>query len=164
MIKVGLLIVSDRAFTGSRPDETIPLFEEHIEMDEVFILSATKVVPDEKRRINEGILGLVGECDLLLTSGGTGFAPSDRTPEVTLSLLERRADNIITYLMMESLKITPYAPITRGVAGTIGKTLVINLPGKPKSVIESFEILKPLLPHAIKVLKGEVSDCKDETV
>lgn len=156
LIKISLLVISDRASSGERPDETIPMFKKHIGDDDAYSLENHKIVPDDETEIKNGIRELAKLCNLLLTSGGTGFAPRDVTPEATASIIEKRADNITHYLMMENLKHTPFAPITRGICGSIGKTLVINLPGKPKSVIESFEILKGILPHAIKVLKGEV--------
>jgi molybdenum cofactor synthesis domain-containing protein len=162
MIKVGVLIISDRAYSGERPDETIPTLKSELTGNDEFSLSAEQIVPDEKVAIGEAIVDLASRCDLLFTSGGTGFAPRDITPEVTSELIEKRADQIIGYLMMGSLKFSAYAPLTRGIAGSRGKCLIINLPGKPKSVVESFQILSPIIPHAIKVLKGQVSDCKEE--
>ena len=163
MIRLGVIIVSDRAHSGERPDETIPAMRDELAMDDMFSLSAERIVPDEEAAIESAIVDLAKKCDLLLTSGGTGFAPRDLTPEVTAKLIERRADQIMSFLMMKSLKYSSFAPLTRGIAGSRDRCLIVNLPGKPKSVIESLQILKPIIPHAIKVLKGQVSDCKQET-
>lgn len=90
--------------------------------------------------------------DLIVTSGGTGFAPRDITPEATRWVIQREAPGIAEALRAESLKITKHAMLSRGVAGIRGQTLIINLPGNPKAVRESLELLRPVLPHALDLL------------
>jgi len=97
------------------------------------------------------------ECNLILTSGGTGFSPRDITPEATLQVIEKRADSLTQLLQQESLKITPMACLSRAVCGVRGNTLIINLPGKPKAVRENWTILmnKNVLLHALALVVGE---------
>ncbi|MFN2188254.1 MAG: molybdenum cofactor biosynthesis protein B, partial [Candidatus Promineifilaceae bacterium] len=95
--------------------------------------------------------------NLILTTGGTGFGPRDVTPEATRLVIEREAPGVGEALRIESLKITPYAMLSRGIAGIVGATLIINLPGSPKAVVESMQVLMPVLPHALELLGGDES-------
>mmetsp|Transcript_44200 Transcript_44200/g.32184 ORF Transcript_44200/g.32184 Transcript_44200/m.32184 type:complete len:124 (-) Transcript_44200:35-406(-) len=108
------------------------------------------VVPDEKEKIQEAIVDSL-ECHLILTSGGTGFTKRDVTPEATAELLEKRADSISQFINLEAVKIVPNACLSRGVAGVIGNTFVLNLPGSPKAVKENLEIImrKNILLHIL---------------
>lgn len=96
---------------------------------------------------------------MIFTTGGTGFAPRDVTPEATLSVIEKAVPGIPEAIRYESLKITKNAMLSRAVAGIRGKSLIINLPGSPKAVKESLEILLPVLPHAVKTLSGDTQSC-----
>lgn len=120
------------------------------------------VVPDEKDIIAKRLCELsdgTNPPDFIFTTGGTGFAPRDVTPEATLSVIERNAPGISEAIRAESLKITPKAMLSRGVSGIRGKTLIINLPGSPKAVREAFEIVAPVLSHAAETLSGNTQSC-----
>jgi gephyrin len=119
-------------------------------------LSERAIVPDEQRIIARTLIDWSGKgLSLILTSGGTGFAPRDVTPEATRQVIEREAPGIAEALRAESLKITRHAMLSRGAAGMRGQTLIINLPGSPKAVKESLDILLPILPHALDLLSED---------
>lgn len=113
------------------------------------------IVNDEKDNIKESLMSML-DCNLVFTSGGTGFFERDVTPEATLEVIQKRADSLVMYVINESCKIVPSACLSRAVIGSRGKTLIVNLPGKPKAVKENFEILmrKGILVHALAQLKG----------
>lgn len=102
---------------------------------------------------------MTNSCDLIFTSGGTGFAIRDVTPEATASVIDRRADSLSSYVIGEAVKIVPTACLSRGIIGMRGKTMIVNFPGKPKAVKENFEILmrNNVLYHAVNLLKGSSS-------
>jgi molybdopterin adenylyltransferase len=95
------------------------------------------------------------DVNLIVTTGGTGLGPRDNTPEATLKVIEREAPGLAEAMRAESLKVTPMAMISRGVCGVCGSTLIINLPGSPKAVKESFAVVKPVLSHAVDLLAGK---------
>jgi len=97
--------------------------------------------------------------DLIFTTGGTGFAPRDVTPEATASVIERLAPGITEAMRAASAKITPHAQLSRAIAGIRGRTLIINLPGSPKAAVENLQVFLPALPHAIETLRGEAYEC-----
>lgn len=154
-MKVGLLTVSDRAAAGDYVDQSGPLLTEIIEGRTAWQVVNTATVPDELDQISRLLLEW---CDaglnLVLTTGGTGFAPRDITPEATRAVIEREAPGIVEALRAESLKITRHAMLSRAIAGIHGRTLIVNLPGSPKAVRESMDILLPVLPHALDLLEG----------
>lgn len=98
-----------------------------------------------------------GEIDLILTTGGTGFAARDVTPEATLAVIERQAPGLAEVMRSSSLKVTPHAMLSRAVAGIRGRTLILNLPGSPKGAVESLQAVLPALPHAVKLLREDPS-------
>jgi molybdenum cofactor synthesis domain-containing protein len=153
MIQVGLLTISDRGAAGEYEDRSGPLMAEMLASEKGWTVSERAVIADDQQAIARV---LAAWCDLglnlILTSGGTGFAPRDVTPEATRQVIEREAPGIAETLRAESLKITRHAMLSRGVAGMRGRTLIINLPGSPKAVQESLEILLPVLPHAMDLL------------
>lgn len=154
-----VLCVSDRCSKGICQDKSGPLI-----MDYIAPFGKTKeyiVVPDEKEEIEKALVYLCDDvkADVVLTTGGTGFAPRDITPEATKAVIEREAPGISEAIRMKSLQITPKAMLSRAVSGIRGKSLIINLPGSPKAVRESLEFVLPVLPHAVEVLSGDTQNC-----
>ena len=119
------------------------------------------IVPDEAELISAKIVEWADKesIDLILTTGGTGLSPRDVTPEATLAVLDRSAPGFVEAMRAESLKKTAKAMLSRAVAGIRGGSLIINLPGSPRAVRECLEVILPVLPHAIEVLRGEVGEC-----
>jgi len=122
------------------------------------------IVPDEKDMIAAKLREWAdsGSVDLILTTGGTGLSPRDVTPEGTLSVVDRLAPGFSEAMRAESLKKTQRAMLSRGVSGTRGRCLIINLPGSPRAVKESLEVISDALPHAVDVLRGQVRECATE--
>jgi len=147
------LTVSDRSARGEREDESGPLLAKFIQ-SEGWTLVETTVLPDEAAQIS-GLLkqwGDSGRVDLILTTGGTGFALRDVTPEATLGVVDRLAPGLVEAMRAHSLIKTSHAMLSRAVAGIRGSTLIVNLPGSPKGARENLEVILPVLPHAIQVL------------
>jgi molybdenum cofactor synthesis domain-containing protein len=115
---------------------------------------ATRLVPDEHDEIAGAIVELCDRADLVLSSGGTGLAPRDVTPEATRSVIDREAPGIAEAMRSETAQLQRLAWLSRAVAGTRGRTLVVNLPGNPKAVRECLDVLTPMLPHALKLATG----------
>jgi molybdopterin adenylyltransferase len=154
VITVGILTISDGAAKGERHDtsgETMRTFV--MQLPDV-VISASAIIPDEQEQIAATLRLWCDEkhLNLILTTGGTGLAPRDVTPEATKAVIEREAQGIAEALRAISLHYTPMAMLSRGVAGVRGRTLIINLPGSPKAVKECLEYLLPVLPHAINLL------------
>lgn len=153
-MKIGVLTVSDRASTGEYEDQSGPLIAQILEGRTNWSIAHQAVVPDDPDRISEQLIDWCDEgAALILTSGGTGFAPRDVTPEATRRIIEREAPGIAEALRAESLKITRHAMLSRAVAGIRGRTLIVNMPGNPKAVRENLEVLLPVLPHALDLLQ-----------
>ena len=154
-MKVAILTVSDRSAEGIYEDQSGPLLARIVQDQTGWKVSDSAIVADEIDAIKSRI---VSWCDvginLILTTGGTGFGPRDRTPEATRMVIEREAPGIAEALRAESSKFSPFAMLSRGKAGIRDQTLIINLPGNPKAVSESMEILLPVLPHALELIKG----------
>lgn len=152
-MKIGLLTISDRGAKGEYEDRSGPLMAQILAANTPWDISHRSVIPDDFETIaNTLIIWSNDGLDLILTSGGTGFAPRDVTPEATEKVIKRKAPGIAEGLRAESLKITRHAMLSRGVAGIRGRTLIINLPGSPKAVRENLEVLLPILPHALELL------------
>ena len=158
-IKVSILTVSDRSFISEREDLSGPALR-----DAVIKLGWTLVnhglVPDEMDQIKTFLLNQSssGEVNLLLTTGGTGFAPRDVTPEATLSVIEKRASGLVEKMRFESSRINENSYLSRSEAGICNKTLIINLPGSPKGAVESLMMIASILPHAITLLDDQSGD------
>lgn len=156
MRRVGILTISDRGAQGVYADESGPLAAEIITDRAGWQVAQRDVIADEFDAITARLTEwCAGGLDLILTTGGTGFAPRDVTPEATRAVIEREAPGIAEALRAESLRVTRHAMLSRAVAGIRGRTLIINLPGNPKAVRENLDVLLPVLPHALDLLTGE---------
>ena len=157
-LQCAILICSDRAFSGVRPDETIPILTKQIEKM-LFEVKSSAVVPDNSDKIRATLKWWIAEeIPLILTSGGTGLAPTDVTPEATLELINKRIPGMEEAMRAASLKILPNAMLSRGVVGIANRSLIINLPGNPKGASENLEVLEPILDHAVRLIAGEKVD------
>ena len=160
MFKAAVLTVSDRSFRGERPDAGGPLVAELLEAGGYEVVRQD-IVPDEQPEIEAMLKAIAdsGEVQLLVTTGGTGFAPRDVTPEATLAVAHRNAPGIAEAIRSASLRITPHAMLGRGASVIRGKTLIINLPGSPKACMESMDVFLDAIPHGMALLRNEVEDC-----
>ena len=158
-MKIGIICVSDRCFRGECEDRSGPAIAECVRS--LCGNCEYRLVPDEKEMISAVIIELADESgsDIVFTTGGTGFAPRDVTPEATKAVIEREAPGICEAVRAKSLEITDKAMLSRAVSGIRGKTLVVNLPGSPKAVRESLEIVMPVLSHAVETLSGNTQNC-----
>ena len=155
-LKFGILTVSDRSSRGERPDLSGPVLVDlvHAEGWEV-ILSET--IPDELELIRSRLILWAdgSNMDVILTTGGTGFAPRDVTPEATRAVVERLTPGLDEAMRAASLAITPHAMLSRATSGIRGHTLVVNLPGSPKGAVENLRVIVPVLGHAIQLLRDD---------
>jgi molybdenum cofactor synthesis domain-containing protein len=160
--KTGILIMSDKGSRGEREDKSGKQIEAMLGSQ--FSVDYYAMIPDEKNIIAERLKLLCDEMklDLVLTSGGTGFAPRDVTPEATMEVIEKPVPGISEAIRSIGMQNTPKAMLSRGVAGIRGKTLIINMPGSVKGVRESLEAVLPALPHGLDTLKGDSSECGQE--
>jgi molybdenum cofactor synthesis domain-containing protein len=160
MIRTAIITLSDKGSKGEREDESGPAIRAMVAGIGA-VVEHYEVIPDEKALIAETLARLSDSCtiDLILTTGGTGVAPRDVTPEATLSVIDRELPGMAEAMRSESLKKTPHAMISRAVAGVRKQTLIINLPGSPRAVRENLAVVLPALSHAIEKIKGDPSDC-----
>ncbi len=153
MITVGILTVSDRSALGERADLTGPAIRSLVEAQK-WLVKMMEITPDEFSIIREKLINWadLGDVNIILTAGGTGFSPRDITPEATLAVIERSAPGLAEAMRSASLQITPHAVLSRSVAGIRKRTLIINLPGSPKGAVQNLEVILPALPHAVQLL------------
>jgi molybdenum cofactor synthesis domain-containing protein len=157
-IKAGVITVSTRGASGERADESGPAMKDAMTAAGHAVIS-TQLVPDDVAKVANAILDAVrAGANVVLTSGGTGLSPNDVTPEATRRVIDREVPGIAEALRARSLAKTPHGMLSRGVAGAVGTTLVVNLPGSPRAVRESLETLLPVLPHAVELLAGETGE------
>ena len=154
MITIGVLTISDGAAKGERQDTSGETIRTMVAQLPDAVLTAGTIIPDEADQIAAVLREWSDEkqLNLVLTTGGTGLAPRDVTPEVTKAVIERDAPGIAEAMRAISLHYTRMAMLSRGIAGVRGRTLIINLPGSPKAVKECLEYILPVLPHAINLL------------
>ena len=159
MIKFGILTISDKGSRGQRQDKSGDVIREAVSPLESAV-TKYEIVPDESNVIAGKLAGWAdgGEVDVILTTGGTGLSRRDVTPEATLSVIDREAPGFAEAMRIKSLEKTPMAVLSRAVAGLRGECLIINLPGSPKAVQECLEVILPAIPHAVEIIKGEVTE------
>jgi molybdenum cofactor synthesis domain-containing protein len=157
-MRVAILTVSDRGAAGERYDESGDVLAEMArKMDGEVV--AREIVPDERDRIESALRRLARKADLVLTTGGTGLSPRDVTPEATRAVIEKELPGFGEAMRMEGLKVTPRALLSRATAGTVGGTLIVNLPGSPKAVRECLAAVMAAIPHAIEIAAGRGGEC-----
>jgi molybdenum cofactor synthesis domain-containing protein len=161
--RTAVVVLSDSRSAGEREDHVIPTCRECLKAP-IFEVTEARVIPDDRDGIEAVLRELAGrgDVDLVLTSGGTGLAPRDNTPEATRAVIAREAPGFAELLRLRGLTHTPKAMLTRGVAGVAGRTLIINLPGSPRAVREGIDVLLPILPHALETLRGDAKECARE--
>jgi molybdopterin adenylyltransferase len=162
MINIAIITVSDRSSKGVRDDLSGPEIRKWAELQGYKVKSET-IVPDELDKIKEKLIEFSDAgYDLILTTGGTGFAPRDVTPEATKAVIDREAPGFAEAMRAKSLAITPHAMLSRAASGIRKQSVIINLPGSPKAVREILAFIEKAIPHAVNLLKGKVADCANE--
>lgn len=156
-----MLTISDGVHAGERDDASGAVLEELLLTDGYEVMR--RVVPDELERISGALLELAESSLLILTTGGTGFAPRDVTPEATRMILDREAPGVAEAIRADALSRTPYALLSRGAAGLRGGTLIVNLPGSPGGCRDGFAVLRPALRHGLELASGETATAHRQT-
>jgi molybdopterin adenylyltransferase len=153
-----LIVLSDRAANGSRADGCLPVMRE--QLGGAYEIVREVILPDDPGALQAELIDLAdsGAAELILTSGGTGLAPRDRTPQATAAVLDYEVPGIPEAIRTASISIVKTAMLSRAVAGVRHRTLIVNLPGSPKAVAESLGVIAAVLPHALELLGDRVSD------
>lgn len=158
MINAAILTISDKGSRGEREDKSGEIIRARLcEIDAA--VTSYAVIPDEKPLIIDNLLSLTKRVDLILTTGGTGVAPRDVTPEATQAVIEKEIPGFGEIMRSESFKVTPFAIGSRAIAGIRDESLIINLPGSPKAVSECLALILPVIPHTISLIKGNAVEC-----
>jgi molybdopterin adenylyltransferase len=154
VLTAAVLTISDSSSRGEREDISGPAVVKVLQ-NHSFDVVATLVIPDDRTHIENALLQMSEKAQLVLSTGGTGVAERDVTPEATRAVCERMADGVAERMRMETSKKTPLAALSRAVCGLRGKSLILNLPGSPQGAVESLEAVIDILPHALKLLSGD---------
>jgi molybdopterin adenylyltransferase len=152
-VRLGILTVSDRSSRGERPDASGPALTEVIHAQGWEVVHSA-IVADDINLLKALLIEWSDSnmLDVILTTGGTGFSPRDVTPEATLAVIERAAPGLAEAMRAVSLRVTPYAMLSRAIAGIRRRTLIVNLPGSPKGAVENLQVILSVIPHAVQLL------------
>jgi len=163
MLKFGILTISDKGSRGQRRDESGMTIRDRLSLLGSDVVKY-EVIPDEMDTITSKLAEWAdtGDVDIILTTGGTGLSPRDVTPEATLAAVDRVVPGLAETIRAETFKKTPFAILSRAVAGIRGRCLIINLPGSTRAVRECLEIVLPVIPHAVEIITGEVTEHSTE--
>jgi molybdopterin adenylyltransferase len=155
MITAAIITISDSAVQGTREDRSGPKLRERVEALG-WTVSAQELVPDEADQIAAVLRRIAdqGQASVIFTTGGTGVALRDVTPEATRTVIDREIPGLAEFMRLEGLKSTPFSVLSRGLAGTRKQSLIVNLPGSPKGAVESFDAIAKLIPHIVDLLEG----------
>jgi molybdenum cofactor synthesis domain-containing protein len=165
LLNAGILTISDKGWLGERRDDSGMVIRDSLSQIDSQV-SKYEVVPDEADAIASKLAEWADDgLDVILTTGGTGLGPRDVTPEATLRVVDKIVPGLAEAMRAETFRKTPFAILSRAVAGLRGECLIVNLPGSPKAVRECLEVILPTIPHAIQIIKGEVTEHmgKDES-
>ena len=158
VLTAAVLTVSDSAARGEREDLGGPAVAEVLERYKFHIV-AREIVPDDERVIREALIRMSSLARLVVTTGGTGIAARDVTPEATRAVSERLLEGVAERMRADGAKHTKFAALSRAVCGTRGQAVILNLPGKPSGAVESLESVIDLIPHALQLLAGQTAHC-----
>ncbi|NPV42038.1 MAG: MOSC domain-containing protein [Anaerolineae bacterium] len=158
-IRAAVITISDKGSSGAREDKSGPALVEALK--DLAVVNETLIIPDERDQIEAALCRLAdaGATDVIFTTGGTGFAPRDVTPEATLAVIDRAVPGIPEAMRQASAQITPRAMLSRAAAGIRKRTLIVNLPGSPKAAVECLQVFLPVMVHAVETLRGETYEC-----
>lgn len=164
MLSVGILTVSDKGSRGERDDKSGEVIKDSLSRFDGYLVKY-QVIPDEPAIISQTLADWAdkGGLDVILTTGGTGLSQRDVTPEATLSVVDKVIPGLAEAMRAQTLPITPMAMLSRSAAGVRSQCLIINLPGSPKAVKECLEVILGVIPHAVEIIKGEVTEHSLET-
>lgn len=156
--RAAAIVLSDRAASGERPDACLAVIRERL--GDAYEIVRERVLPDDASALQAELIDLcdASAADVVITSGGTGLSPRDRTPQATLAILDFEVPGIAEAIRAASMQVVKSAMLSRAVAGVRHRTLIVNLPGSPKAVAESLDVLLPVLPHALELLADRVID------
>ena len=162
ILRFGILTISDRSSRGERPDLSGPALVELVKV-QGWQVTRTAILPDDLDNLRETLSSWAdsGGMDVLITTGGTGFAPRDVTPEATRLVIDREAPGLVEAMRMESMKKTSHSMLSRSVAGIRGRVIIINLPGNPIGAVDSLQVVLPVLVHAVELLQEDPNAEKD---
>jgi len=158
-----VITVSDRSSRGEREDKSGPALK-RVLLKHGFEVTRYNIVPDEINAIKDALMSCVETCRLVVTTGGTGVAPRDVTPEATRKVIEKEIPGFGELMRAVSYTKTRTAIISRALAGSVGAALIVNVPGSEKAAVECIEAVMPAIPHALKLLSGGVRDCAEENL
>jgi molybdenum cofactor synthesis domain-containing protein len=155
-LRIAILTVSDRSARGERPDASGPALADVV-TQQGWTVVKREIIADDFDLLRERLSEWAdsGEVDVLLTTGGTGFAPRDVTPEATLAAADRLAPGLAEAMRAASLQVTPHAMLSRATAAIRRRTLIVNLPGSPKAAVENLQVILPVLPHAVELMSDD---------